>query len=567
MRNNKSFKKICILLASVMILSTASGCAKQPVSRNQVIMNELNGTEYIQQEYTAKPGSVKKQETVYVGLSSSGNVRDITVTDWIHTDSPQVRVEDVSNLYGIRNVKTLTNPVLGDGMLYWDMDTTDLYYSGSTDRQPPVRFIIKYYLNGKEMHAEDMAGLSGEVKIVIKTDNTLRKKYPVAGELVEMCCPMLMAGGMILPEDHFTNIAIDNGTTISDGSKQVVFFAGIPGIDESLGLSSLNVNLGDNSFYSSTYTITAQTDCFEMGNMMFAVMPFSAVSSFVGAMGGNTFPDTIESAKEMIADLQKMQVAMQGLDLKRIIDLLYGDTNKIEDMMNAVSEASQLYNENEKLIKTLAKYSTEENFEKLDKLAADLDNPNVNAAVNALATYSPELRQALAVISQASASFQTISTLAKDLNDVMPILQALAADMEDPEIQEQVKRLPQTVERLKKVLDVVQANEELLKALANVADSDGTEQLEVLVQTAGKYAGLGTLTDAQAELLAEKMRAWLTFGAEYNIFTQKTPDMDSSVMFTYKTDAITAPVKASSAPKQEADSGNKLVSWFKKLFD
>lgn len=48
--------------------------------------------------YTDVPGSVKKSETVYVNMDNSGDVKDITVTDWLHTDKGQVKVSDTSSL-------------------------------------------------------------------------------------------------------------------------------------------------------------------------------------------------------------------------------------------------------------------------------------------------------------------------------------------------------------------------------------------------------------------------------------------------------------------------------------
>ena len=38
--------------------------------------------------YTDVPGSVKKSETVYVNMDNSGDVKDITVTDWLQGRDP-----------------------------------------------------------------------------------------------------------------------------------------------------------------------------------------------------------------------------------------------------------------------------------------------------------------------------------------------------------------------------------------------------------------------------------------------------------------------------------------------
>ena len=74
--------------------------------------------------YTDVPGSVKKSETVYVNMDNSGDVKDITVTDWLHTDKGQVKVSDTSSLKNITNVKSNIKPVSENGGITWHMDTT-----------------------------------------------------------------------------------------------------------------------------------------------------------------------------------------------------------------------------------------------------------------------------------------------------------------------------------------------------------------------------------------------------------------------------------------------------------
>ena len=46
-----------------------------------------------------------------------------------------------------------------------------------------------------------------------------------------------MVTGMILPDEHFSNIVIDNGKVVSDGSRNIVIGVAMPGLKESLNLS------------------------------------------------------------------------------------------------------------------------------------------------------------------------------------------------------------------------------------------------------------------------------------------------------------------------------------------
>ena len=537
MRNNKNLLRIIsILSALTLLLICFAGCGKKP-TENEVILNELGEYDGTQTEYEAIAANVTKQETVYVNLSPEGQVQKVQVTDWLHTDTPQTRILDTSNLADIRNVKTLTPPKIEDNMLCWDMDTTDLYYSGITPVAPPIEIGIKYFLNGAEISPKDLAGKSGNVKIQISSSNKLTKKIEQNGQEYTICCPMLLVGGTILAEDKFSNISIDNGTSIGDGTKQIVFFAGVPGIEQSLGLSSLNISILNQGLLEDKYTITADVTDFSIGNFMFVALPFSSI----GSIGNGGLPETVDDVKDILSDVQLLQSAFQGLDLEKIVSLLYGDTDKMTNMLNAVKDAIALYNENEKLIKTIGNYMTDENLAKLDKLIKDLNETDIDSLQRTLS--DPTVKALLSYLPALSESLSGVSVLSNDLNDVMPMLQGLANDMEDPEIKRSLENLPQTLERLKKILAAVEENRELIDSLSDLANGDNAQKIEAVMQTADKYLITGSLTEDQAQSLAGRTKEWLSFGMSYDIFTVKTPTERSSVIFTYKTESVKSPNK------------------------
>lgn len=67
-----------------------------------------------------------------------GNPTQTTVSDWLHTDTPETYIQDKSDLTDIENVKSDSQPTLKDGCLLWNMPTTDLYYKGTSDKPLPV---------------------------------------------------------------------------------------------------------------------------------------------------------------------------------------------------------------------------------------------------------------------------------------------------------------------------------------------------------------------------------------------------------------------------------------------
>lgn len=150
-------KVLCLLLAFAMLLTVCTGCGKKDDGKETVKEEE----KHEQTEYKLTDAKVTKDETVYINLSPDGSVKKVSVTDKLHTDMPQVRVEDKSDLKDIRDVKSFVEPVIKKDRMYWDMDSTDLYYNGSTDKQPPMDIKVQYFLDGEEIAYDKLAGKSG----------------------------------------------------------------------------------------------------------------------------------------------------------------------------------------------------------------------------------------------------------------------------------------------------------------------------------------------------------------------------------------------------------------------
>jgi len=165
-------KIMSILIATSMVISlTACGKTENQTTDTSI---DTSTTHTVKEVNYDKPSDkYKKNETVYVNLSADGKVQSEIVTDWLHTDTAETYIDDISDLKDIENVKSNTEPQKGkDNSLRWNMPTTDLYYRGSTDKELPINFDITYYLDGKETTAKKIAGKSGQVKMVVTINNT-----------------------------------------------------------------------------------------------------------------------------------------------------------------------------------------------------------------------------------------------------------------------------------------------------------------------------------------------------------------------------------------------------------
>lgn len=514
-------------LMAAMVLASLSGATLR-LSAQQTFARE----ERVVKSTQAFDGPLTKTETVYVNLAPDGAVQQVSVSDHLHTELPQARVEDASDLTDISDVKTGETPEVSGGHLYWQMDGTDLYYSGKSAGTPPLAFRLEYALDGKALSPAQLAGRSGRLTITVTAENLLTKTVAVNGQSYTISCPMLLVGGMLLPEEGFENVEVSNGAVLGDGAHRIILMMGVPGMEESLGISALGLPLLGGQMGAGSYTITADVKDFALGNMMFAAVPFSSVDAFTSGELG----EGLESVKQIFADLETVMNAFSGMRMQELVQMLYGDMDKVQNLMNAVTQAALLYDENKALIETLSGYVTQENLAAMEKLLADLeaiDTERLQALVDC--DLFQQLVDLIALIDQEARDLVTVT---EDALVLMPTLDALRADLNDPELKSSVERLPEIVSQLRGIIQVLEANRAVFDDLAVLQDADIAGGLQTVLGVASKYSALDSLTQAQQQNLAGRMREWLSFGEEYDIFTQRTENTDSSVAFVYKVQSI-----------------------------
>ena len=547
-------KTLCILLALTFLLSM-SACGKKQEEQPAEKPADKPAAEQVSYKTAAK--AVKKSETVYVNLSPEGKVTGKVVTDWLHTDTPETYIDDITDLKNIQNVKSNITPVENkDGSIRWNMETTDLYYRGETDKDLPVNFKIDYYLDGKQTTAEAAAGKSGQVKMVITMTNESFKEVEIDGKKTKLYTPFICAGGMILEENAFSNITVENGKTIGDGTKEIALLIGTPGLKESLNLSDeLLKQLGDFDF-TSTYTVTVDTEKFELSNMIFAVIPLSAIVTEIG----NTLPGTVDDVKVQLDKIQGIIDKFSSMNVSELLTKLFANTDSLTELTSSIGKVTEVYNENKALLDVLEKYMTEENLTAVRQFIDDSKDVDFEEVSRLLS--SPVLQRFV----------KQLPAISKDLQDVMPIINGLSADLEKPEVQKALDNLPQTLATLKELKKAVDDNQELFDALGEAFDDETISALKDMMdsldgimdeETLKKYTGL---LDNADDLIA-RAEQWIKLGQEYDRFTVAKEGTQTSVLFIYETSPITAKAeKKETAPKEDGLQESSIKKWFKNLF-
>lgn len=247
-----------------------------------------------------KDNDADKDESVYLISDANGNVNKTIVVDHLKNKDKKDTLEDASNLSDIENVKGKEKFTQSGDKLTWQAGGKDIYYQGTATAEPPVTQKVTYYLDGKEISPEDLAGKSGKVKIRFDYTNTTSYTETVNGEKQTVSVPFAAVTGLVLG-DGFENIEVTNGKAeVSDSSSVVLGYA-LPGLKDSLGIKDGDLD-GDVNI-PEYMEMTADVENFSMPAAMTFVVN---ASDYVSTDGIDTsdLDDMINDLKDASTQLQ-----------------------------------------------------------------------------------------------------------------------------------------------------------------------------------------------------------------------------------------------------------------------
>lgn len=251
----KTFKKItaCFLVGAMTVMSLAGCSSKDDTDKTDKKTETTTDTE---KKNATGEGTGFKSETVYVNCDAEGNIQKITVSDWIKNQDNYATLKDYSTLKDIINVKGNEELTNKDGALSWKAEGNDIFYQGTSDKKLPVTVSFKYFLDGNEVKASELAHKSG--KLTIEVTYTNNETISVDGK--DVYVPFVAMTGMILPEETFKNITVENGKTIATADTSIVVGYGLPGMNDNFNVSKDAVVR-----FPEKFTVTADVTDFSMG--------------------------------------------------------------------------------------------------------------------------------------------------------------------------------------------------------------------------------------------------------------------------------------------------------------
>ena len=339
---------------------------------------------------------VGKEETVYVVADNSGKAKDVIVSDWLKNPDGNETIEDVSDLKDIKNVKGKEKFEEKDGKITWKAKGKDIYLQNKVFGGD----------EGEKMDPDEIAGKSGKVTIRFDYKNNQKTTTTVDGKKYSVYVPFTIMTGMIL-DDSFTNVKVKNGKVISDGDKNMVVGVAMPGLKDSLKVTSSDFS--EDIDIPEYVEVTADVKDFSM-DMTMSVMLSGITSSdnvedFVDLSDLDDAIDTLSDSSSQLADGTK--------ELREGLEQLRSKVPALADGANTLNSSTEsLRNGVSSLDATLNTAMTEEEKAAASKQASETVDAQADSikkqAADTVASQQAEIaKQAEALVTAQEADIKS----------------------------------------------------------------------------------------------------------------------------------------------------------------
>lgn len=317
--NNKIKKIGAPILAGVLACSTALFYVPQMNAVHADTEKSINEN-FPEMLKTAQTGD--KSETVYAVMDADGNTTDVSVSEWLKNEGKSNNLSDYSNLKNIKNTSGDEKMSRDGNKLVWAAKGKDIHYTGDYDGELPVNVKVSYYLNGTKVSADEIAGKKGNVKI--------RFDYDINDSVKEngysLTRPYAIVSAVVLSNDNFTNITVNNGKAVNDGNSTAVVGIALPGMSDNLQIDELDI--------PDHVTINAKTTNFEIDGTYTV-----ADSGFMNDVDTTKLDDATGQIDELESALDKLSDAS-----KKLVDgssKLAKGANKLADSSSQIEEGTE----------------------------------------------------------------------------------------------------------------------------------------------------------------------------------------------------------------------------------
>ncbi len=163
-----------------------------------------------------------KEEVVYINLNSDGSVKDIYVVNIFELDSDG-KVIDYGEYESVRNMTATDEIGYSQNKITVDAKAGKLYYEGKLKTNViPWNISIRYYMDGTEYSADEIAGKSGQLKMTLK----VTKNEECEGNFFE---GYALQTSLSFNTEKCKDIKTENATVANVGKNKQLSYTILPG--------------------------------------------------------------------------------------------------------------------------------------------------------------------------------------------------------------------------------------------------------------------------------------------------------------------------------------------------
>lgn len=353
LKNRLKNKYIVRVVAGVLTIALVGGgvgtYTVKAEKNDAVASTEATGTEEVEEKeeensleeellgnVSVSKKDIDKEETVYLMSDASGNVDSTIVVNHLYNKDGKDTIEDSSSLSDIENVKGDETFTQDGESIKWQADGNDIYYQGTASAEAPVSQKVTYYLDGKEIAPEELAGKSGKVTIHFDYINNTEYTETVNGEKVTVSVPFAAMTALML-DDSFSNVEVTNGEVKENNGSSIVIGYALPGFADSLGVD--DSDFSEDVTIPEYFEVTADVEDFSLSTAMTFVVN---ASNYVGVDGASL--DSVDDLLDELSDATS-QLQDGSAELSEGADALAEGAETLESGMSTLKNGLSSYTE------------------------------------------------------------------------------------------------------------------------------------------------------------------------------------------------------------------------------
>jgi len=100
----------------------------------------------------------------------------------------------------------------------------------------PFAVSISYFLDGKKVTPEELAGASGKLRMRFDYSNNTSPEVEMNGEKVQSMVPLVFISMVSLSDERFSDIEVTNGSVTNMSGTNIAYGYALPGLKDALGI-------------------------------------------------------------------------------------------------------------------------------------------------------------------------------------------------------------------------------------------------------------------------------------------------------------------------------------------